>query len=125
MPSATEEDLNSAVAAEVSRYREMWSSLDAAVGCQIIQNNFELPPYPMLGNLDAVLPGSSIQISLALNSAFAREAVLRPRLVLQDVNILSAQLGLAQWFDWDRWFSYKVLLTPEAHVLVARSLFQS
>ncbi len=122
MLSATEEDLNSAVAAEVSRYREMWSSLDAAVGCQIIQNNFELPPYPMLGNLDAVLPGSSIQISLALNSAFAREAALRPRLVLQDVNILSAQLGLAQWFDWDRWFSYKVLLTPEAHVLVARSL---
>jgi FkbH-like protein len=57
-----------------------------------------------------------------LNITFAQEAATRPRLLLQDVNGISARLGLRQWFDWDRYFSYKLLLTPEANLEVARSL---
>jgi FkbH-like protein len=120
--AATEEDLARAVEAEVERYRQIWSSLQFALGCQIIQNNFELPPYALLGNLDGVLPGGHTRFYLALNAVFAREAAANPRLTLQDVHTLSAQLGLVHWFDSERWFSYKLLLTIEANVCLARSL---
>jgi len=120
--SSSEEDLATYVAAELERYRQIWSSLESEIGCQIIQNNFELPPYSLLGNLDAVVPGGQTRFYLALNAAFAREAASDPRLTLQDVFALSAQLGMSNWFDSERWFSYKLLLTVEAHLLLARSL---
>lgn len=120
--SATEADLSAAVEDEMSRFRQIWAALESGVGCQIIQNNFELPPFAILGNLEAVLPAGNTRLSLALNAAFAGEAAANARLILQDVHTLSAQLGLNHWFDWERWFSYKLLLTVEANVALARSL---
>lgn len=120
--AATEDELAVVVEEEVGRYRQIWSSLQSELTCQIIQNNFELPQHNLLGNLDAVVAGGSVRYYLALNAAFAEEAARNPRLVLQDVLSLSAQLGLVNWFDPPRWFSYKLLLTVEAHVLLARSL---
>ncbi len=120
--SASEEQLKATVDAELERYRQIWFSLESALGCQIIQNNFELPPYTLMGNLDAVVPGGTTRFYLELNAVFTREATLNPRLTLQDVLSLSAELGLRQWFDSERWFSYKLLLTVEAHAALARSL---
>jgi len=120
--SATEEDLASRVEAQLVRYKQIWQSLHNSLSCQIIQNNFELPPFTLLGNLDSVLPGGLTRFYLALNHAFRREVSAHSWLTLQDVHTLSAQMGLAQWFDSDRWFSYKLLLTVEAHVSLARSL---
>ena len=120
--SATEEDLAAAVDSELGRYRQIWAALESSLGCQIIQNNFELPPHTLLGSLDGVVPGGATRFYLALNQAFAKEAGINRRLVLQDVLSLSAQMGAAQWFDAERWFSYKLLLTVEAHALLARAL---
>ncbi len=99
---ATEEDHQRHLQRELERFRQIWQSLHDQIGCQIIQNNFELPPYALLGNLDAVSPGGLTRFYLALNAAFAREAEANPRLTLQDVHTLSAQLGLAHWFDSER-----------------------
>jgi FkbH-like protein len=120
--SATEEDLAFSVEAQLNRYRQIWHSLHDSLSCQIIQNNFELPPFALLGNLDAVVPGGLTRFYLALNQAFQREVATRSWLTLQDVHTLSAQMGLSQWFDSGRWFSYKLLLTVEAHVSISRSL---
>jgi FkbH-like protein len=119
---AREEDFEAAVAQELARYELVWDALDSGVGCQIIQNNFELPPTRLLGNLDAVSPGGATRYHRAMNAALARASAGRPRVVLQDVASLSAQLGLTQWFDWNRWFSYKLPLSVEANQLLARSL---
>ena len=119
---ATEEDLAAKVETEVERYRQIWSALGEALGCQIIQNNFELPPFSPLGNLDAVVPAGSDRFYLALNEAFAREALTNKKLVLQNIHGLSAKLGLLRWFDWERWFSYKLLYTIEAARVMAQSL---
>ncbi len=120
--SASEDQLKITVEHEVARYMEIWSSLEKKIGCQVIQNNFELPPFPLLGNLDAVSSGGSTRFFLALNAAFAEYAAAHPRITLHDVHSLSAQMGLVHWFDWERWFSYKLLLTVEANLTVARSL---
>lgn len=120
--ACTEADFPSFVAAELSRYQAIWASLANAVGCQIIQNNFELPAYPTLGNLDSVSPGGRSRFILELNRLFAVEAANNPRLIIQDLAALSAQVGLKQWFDPERWFSYKSANTVEGSFAIANSL---
>jgi FkbH-like protein len=120
--NCAEADLPSYVEAELNRFREIWDSLEQHLGCQIIQNNFEMPPNAILGNMDAVAAGGQSRFLTMLNLAFAEEAGRRPKLMLQDVQGISAQVGLKHWFDWDRYFSYKILLKPEANLELARSL---
>jgi FkbH-like protein len=118
----SEQEFHEYVEAEVGRYRQIWESLEHNLSAQIIQNNFELPPFVVLGNLDAVSLGGASRFFLALNAEFARAAAGDPRLLLQDIHSISARIGLNHWFDWDRYFSYKILMTTEGNVAVARSL---
>jgi FkbH-like protein len=120
--ACTEAELNGYVAAEADRFRRIWSSLQQHIDCQIIQNNFELPANAILGNLDAVSPGGRTRFINELNLELARAAAENPRLLLQDIQSLSARLGLNQWFDFDRWFSYKLATTIEGSFAIARSL---
>jgi FkbH-like protein len=120
--SCSETDFSGFVQAEVNRYRAIWTSLNDTVGCQIIQNNFELPAIAILGNLDAVSPGGAIRFINELNREFALEAAANARLTLQDLCGISARLGLNRWFDPERWFSYKIANTVEASFAIAVSL---
>ena len=121
-PNCTESELSCYVDAELSRYKEIWDSLESNLGCQVIQNNFEAPVHALLGNMDAVSPGGQSRFLAQLNLVFAEEIGRRPKVLLQDVHGISANLGLRHWFDWDRYFSYKVLLTSDANLELARSL---
>ena len=118
----SEEELQGHVDAEVCRYKRIWASLEQNLSCQIIQNNFELPSLAILGNMDAVAYGGHSNFVMRLNLAFASAAVANKKLLIQDVHGISARVGLKQWFDWERWFSYKMLHTPEASLAMARSL---
>ena len=119
---ASAADLQRCVEAELSRYQQVWRSIQKSLPAQIIQNNFELPSYAILGNLDTVSSGGATRFFLELNSAFARAAEADPRLILHDRAGISARNGLNHWFDWDRYFSYKIPFTAEASVAMARSL---
>ena len=46
--------LQSYVDAELGRYKQIWQSIEQNLPAQIIQNNFELPPSAVLGNMDCV-----------------------------------------------------------------------
>jgi FkbH-like protein len=120
--SCTEETLGTYVDAEAGRWRSIWDSLERNLNCQVIQNNFEMPAHAILGNLDAVAPCGLGRFLTELNLRFAREASSRSKLLIQDVNAMSARLGLRQWFDWTRYFESKLLVTPEAHLEMAHSL---
>jgi len=120
--SATAAELQRHVDLEFARYQRIWTVLKEKLSAQIIQNNFELPPYALLGNYDVVAAGGATRFVQELNAAFARAAESDPRLILQDVHTLSARIGLEQWFDHERYFSYKVHVTPEGSVALARSL---
>ena len=119
---STEEQFAASIEAELSRFRQIWEALETNLGCQIIQNNFETPPFSIFGNLDAVARGGQSRFLMQLNLAFAQEISGRAKVILQDVHGLAAELGGRNWFNWDRYFSYKLLLTPAAHLEVARSL---
>lgn len=116
------EDLQGMVESEVARYRQIWESIERHLAAQIIQNNFELPMFAVLGNIDSVSAGGASRFFLALNAEFARAAASDPRLLLQDIHSLSARIGLRHWFDADRYFSYKILTTTEGSIAIARSL---
>ena len=120
--SCAEADFPTQLEAELSRYRAIWRSLSSAVGCQIIQNNFELPQCAALGNLDAINPGGATRFVNELNRQFAAEAARNPRLIVQDLCSISAHLGIDRWFDPERWFSYKIVNTVEASFAIASSL---
>ena len=119
---ATEAVLAEQVARELGRYRQIWTAIEEKIGCAVIQNNFEFPPYQILGNLDATLPGGHTRFITQLNLEFARAAAGSAKLRIQDVCSISARLGLDRWFDWERYFSYKVLTTAEASLQMALSL---
>jgi len=120
--ASTEEQHQTQLARELERFREIWRSIHDRIGCQIIQNNFELPPYALLGNLDTVASGGRSRFLLDLNAAFAADVRANPRLLIQDLHGISSRIGLDRWFDWNRWFSYKILYSPEGTLALARSL---
>jgi FkbH-like protein len=120
--SATEADLADYVASELARFQAIWSSLHESIGCQVIQNNFEHPALPLLGNFDSVAPGGQTRFINALNMEFAKASHANRRLIIQDLNTLAADLGLSRWFDWSRWHSYKLATTPEGSLAIAKSL---
>lgn len=121
-PSFSEADLEACVATELSRYQQIWSSIHNHIGCQIIQNNFEHPPFPTMGNLDSAEAGGQTRFVSELNRAFARSAREDRRLLIHDLNSMAARIGLNRWFDWERWYSYKILTTPEGSFALANSL---
>ena len=120
--SCSEENLQGFVDSEIGRFRAIWRSLEEHVGAQIIQNNFELPFTAILGNLDAVLPGGRSRFVLELNRAMAAEAAISSKLLLQDLFSIAARIGTNQWFDPERWFSYKLANTVAGTDAIACSL---
>jgi FkbH-like protein len=118
----TEAELPAYVDGEMSRFRAIWQSLDDNVGCQIIQNNFELPVTAALGNLDAFRPGGRSRFIAELNLAMTKEAASNPRLLMQDLCAIASRIGMNHWFDPERWFSYKLANTVEGSFAIALSL---
>src|SRR5579863_1472770 len=119
--SAGPAELQEVVAAELARYEAIWKSIYESLGCNIIQNNFEIPPIGLLGNSDCVADSGRTRFIWELNLAFSRAASINRKLAIQDLNSLAASLGHAQWHDWTRWFSYKIPTTPEASLAIAKS----
>ena len=116
----SESDLNAYVVAESMRFAAIWSGLQP-LGAVVVQNNFELPAQRLLGNYDAVSPTGRVRFINLLNTEFAREAAARTNLLIHDLNGVAASVGLKAFHDAGRWFSYKMLTTPEGSLEVARS----
>ncbi|QJR36202.1 HAD-IIIC family phosphatase [Gemmatimonas groenlandica] len=119
---ASEERFQQRLEAEYQRYVAIWDSIEQTIGCEIIQNTFDPPLYRILGNLDASHPAGAVRFVNALNCRFAEAAASRSRLRLNDLSSLASQLGVEQWRDLPRWFSYKLAHTPAAHLEIARSV---
>ncbi len=119
---AADVELEGCVTRELNRYQQIWSALVEKLGCEVIQNNFELPPHQILGNLDATQAGGRTRFVMQLNLEVARAAAITPALSIQDVCSLSARVGLDRWFDWERYYSYKILTTVQGSVALASSL---
>lgn len=114
-------DLNDSKEAVLSKednaykhFEVMWDKLRETYACPIIQNNFEMPFYRLLGNRDAVDMHGRIHFLNRLNEKFYEYADTHENFYINDINYLSSCYGLDKWADPFFWHMYKYALCLDA-----------
>lgn len=107
------------VSGQVKKYQEMWDRISATYGCPIIQNNFEMPMYRLLGNKDASDIHGAVNFLSQINSEFYKYAQKHKDFFICDINYLSADYGLREWSDSFYWHMYKYSLNVNAIPLLS------
>lgn len=99
---------------EFSKFKNLWLRIREKYHCLIIQNNFELPFYRALGNIDASNIQGRTYFITRLNIAFAQYAQDNKDFYINDINYLSSWFSLEKWYDRAYWYSYKYAFSYEA-----------
>ena len=107
-----------------SKYKSIWNSLTKKFRCIIIQNNFEYIPFSSLGNLESSKVYGKINFLTKLNLKFFEQSNVMKNLVINDINLLSAKLGIDKWYDDSFYFNYKYVLSHEAIPLLSHSILK-
>ena len=95
-------------------FEVMWDKLRETYACPIIQNNFEMPFYRLLGNRDAVDMHGRIHFLNRLNEKFYEYADTHENFYINDIQYLSSCYGLDKWADPFFWHMYKYALCLDA-----------
>ena len=99
---------------EYNRYEEMWLKLHDDYDCHIIQNNFEMPFYRLLGNRDCYDVRGKSRFLAKLNEKFYDFATSHDWFHINDINWLSANYGLEKWHNLSHWYMYGYALDVNA-----------
>lgn len=113
-PALKKEECSEILEKEFLRFKTMWDKLDERFGCPIIQNNFELPAYRLMGNRDAYDSRGMVNFITRLNVKFYDYAENRENFYINDINYISACYGLDKWSSLQYWYMYKYAMTLEA-----------
>ena len=119
--TASQEEIEIIFENQISKFVNMWDSLKK-YNCPIIQNNFDLPINRSLGNLDSYDPHGQTYFINKLNFAFANEAQKNKSFYINDINYLSALIGLDTWHDKNIWFSAKYAISYTAIPTLANNI---
>jgi FkbH-like protein len=106
---------------ELFKFQSIWNALKRH-NCPIIQNNFDLPINRSLGNLDCYDIHGKAYFLNRLNHSFAKEAQVNNSLFINDINYLSASIGLQNWFDKNIWFTAKYAISFDAIPTLANNI---
>jgi len=99
---------------QFEHFSVMWDKLHDKYNCPIIQNNFEMPFYRLLGNRDAYDMHGRTNFITRLNDLFYKYANEHEAFYINDINYLSADFGLEKWSDTLYWHMYKYCLCMDA-----------
>ncbi|MBQ8605625.1 MAG: HAD-IIIC family phosphatase [Clostridia bacterium] len=113
-PGDSEKDVDDLLTAQYSRFEMMWDRLSERFACPVIQNNFEMPFYRLLGNRDAWDFRGKTSFITRLNQKFYEYASSKNGFYINDINYLSADYGLLKWSDPLYWHMYKYCLCLDA-----------
>ena len=100
-------DKNKKLNDEFCNFKDIWEKIGENYGCPVIQNNFEMPPQRILGNLDSTHSNGLTNYINNLNVKFSRHANEDDNLYLNDINYLSAFHGIENWFSMKEWYRSK------------------
>ena len=100
--------------AEYGRFEQMWQKIAETYHCPIIQNNFEMPFYRLMGNKDCSDYRGRSNFVTRLNEKFYEYADKTEGLYINDINFISASYGLQKWSDPSYWNMYKYAMCIEA-----------
>ena len=110
----TEEVIKTLTDNEYINFEIMWEKLKINYSCSIIQNNFELFPYRIMGNKDVSDLHGRIHYINELNNRFYEYSQKNRNFYINDINYLSANFGLEKWHDEFSWYMYKYSLSLES-----------
>lgn len=100
--------------AEKNKFYGIWASLASRYHCPIIQNNFEMPFYRLMGNKEASDIHGKIHFLTRLNLAFYDYSQQHDNFYICDINYISADYGLKEWSDPFYWHMYKYAMNVSA-----------
>lgn len=115
-PSLTDdkERIDEMAAEEYKKFEEIWTRLRQVYGCPVIQNNFEMPLYRLLGNRDISDIHGAANFLERLNGKFYEYAQNHDSFYICDIAYLAADFGLKEWGDPFYYYLYKYALNMEA-----------
>lgn len=106
--------INSLIRQEMEKFCSIWDNLRNTYKCSIIQNNFEMPFYRLLGNKDACDIHGKTNFLARLNMEFYAYAQQHDDFYICDINYISADYGLKEWSDPFYYHMYKYALNVNA-----------
>ncbi len=112
--SSTPEEAQQLLEAEYSRFEQMWQKIAETYHCPIIQNNFELPFYRLMGNRDCYDHRGRTHFVTSLNERFYAYAREHEGFYINDLQFISSSYGLKAWSDPSYWNMYKYAMCVEA-----------
>lgn len=116
LPEVTDskEIVDEKLKSEIARFENIWNSIREKFHCPIIQNNFEMPFYRLMGNKDCSDYRGRTNFITRLNQAFYDFAEKTEGFYINDINYLSADYGLKEWSNPSYWNMYKYAMCFEA-----------
>lgn len=108
------DDVLALLGSEFERFKKMWEAVSARFKCPIIQNNFELPLFRLMGNKDSSDYRGRERFISRLNEMFYDYADTTPNFYINDINYISASYGLDEWSNPLFWNMYKYALCFDA-----------
>lgn len=120
--SSSVDDVDQLIDLTYHHFEEMWEKLRDRFHCPVIQNNFELPNYRLLGNRDAYDHRGKVHFVHMLNNKFEQYAQLHPNFYIQDILYISSCYGMDRWADDFYWHMYKYALAVPAIPTLAYNL---
>lgn len=121
-PAASPDDVDKRLTDQFERFRQVWESLMQRFSCPIIQNNFELPLYRLTGNYDGWGYGGHAAFINRMNVMLSHYARNHQGFYINDINYLSAAIGLEKWHDPEAWYLYKYAMSTSVIPDLAYSL---
>lgn len=120
--SESPEQIEERLQTQFDLFKQVWISLSQKFACPIIQNNFELPLCRHSGNYDGWgYYGKSAFIS-RMNVMLSDYARRINGFYINDINYLSACIGLEKWHDTEAWWLYKYAMSMDAIPELAYSI---
>lgn len=100
----------------------MWQKINEKYKAIIIQNNMEMPGFRLLGNMEAWNVHGKVSFVNRINDKFYEYARSHSDFYINDINYLSASVGLDVWDDLSCWYLYKYALSLKAIPVLCHNL---
>lgn len=110
----SKEEVDSLLMSERDKFYSIWDSVSKRYSCPIIQNNFEMPFYRLMGNKEASDIHGKVNFLTRLNMEFYNYAQTLDNFYICDINYISADYGLKEWSDPFYYHMYKYAVNVNA-----------
>lgn len=118
----TDDVISKNLVEEFDKFKRMWEQLFSRFHCPIIQNNFDRPDYRVLGNRDIWDSHGRSNFIFRLNSMFYDYSQKKEHFFINDLDYISADIGLQNWDDHKSWALYKYACSINSIPYLAKSV---